>query len=366
MRTSPPLIVLVFLLTACAGGPPPFDPDGWVELDADRAGGFQTALENARAEQGLAGMAMAVAWRDTQELWVGTSGMSDIEASQAWTPEQTFRIGSTTKPFTTAAVFQLVEGGVIGLDDPIEQWVPGFWTGPTIRDLLGHSSGIVSYNYVGDFDDAQQYTPDALVQWAWDHDATLQFEPGSRWEYSNTNYVLLGLVIEAATGTSYEVQLQDRFLDPLGLDDTRLAGAGDVDARLVRSYEGDPPADITGSADPSMGWAAGGMVSTPADLARWQVALNSGAVLSDESYARMSTPGGLTGEGESEYGLGAFVEAEDGLVIVGHTGGIAGYQTFAYYLQDPGVALVLMSNTLPTDLRAASQHGWAEILGLEL
>lgn len=352
------------LAVACAS-PEPYDPTApWTDVDAAHAAELQAALEGAQAEQGLPGLAMAVAYRDTHEMWVSATGYADLDAETEWTPTDTFRIGSVTKTFTAAAVFELVEDGVLTLDDPVEQWVPGWWEGPTVRHLLGHASGIVSYNYVGDFDGSAAWTPEELVQWAWDHDSSLRFAPGTDWEYSNTNYVLLGLVIEAATGRSYADNLGARFLDPLALDDTRLALAGDTDPRLVNSYAGSPPVDNSDADDPSMGWAAGGMVSTPRDLARWTVALFGGGVLSEDSHALMVTPGGLTGPDESEYGLGAFVEGDGDDVIYGHTGGISGYLTFAYYLEDPGVALVVMSNRNPTDLRAASTWGWAAILGI--
>lgn len=357
---------VLFLAAAPALGCSSYDPDApWTTVDDARATELQRALESARAEQDLPGLAMAVAYRDTHEIWVSADGLASLEPEAAWTPQNTTRIGSVTKTFTTAAVFQLVEEGVLDLDDPIERWVPGWWEGPTVRHLLGHSSGIVSYNYVGGFDAARPWTPEQLVQWAWDQEPTLRFEPGTDWEYSNTNYVLLGQVIEAATGRSYAEVLAARFLGPLALDDTRLAGSGDVDPRLVRSYEGAPPTDISDSADPSMGWAAGGMVSTPEELARWTVALYGEDVLAEGSHALMVTPGGLTGPDESQYGLGAFYEGDGKDVIYGHTGGIAGYLTFAYYLEDPGVALVVMANRNPADLRAASSWGWAAILGVD-
>lgn len=351
---------MLILLLGCTRPLPPLDGP-WDAVDADTAATLQSALEAARAEQGMPGLAMAVAFREEHTLWVGTDGLADVEAGRAWVPDDTFRIGSVTKTFTTAAVFQLVEEGVLGLDDPIEAWVPGFYAGPTLRHLLGHSSGIPSYNYIGDFDASQPWTPTALVQWAVDHESALHFEPGTQFEYSNTNYILLGLAIEAATGQSYEDVVNERFLAPLHLDATVLAHSGDP-APTVRSYDADG-VDVTGDADPSMGWAAGGLVSTPADLALWQLALHE-SVLSAESWEAMTTPGGLTGPEESEYGLGAFHEGDGTLDIYGHTGGIAGYATFAYILDDPRVALVVMSNEQPTDLRAASIWAWSAILDL--
>jgi D-alanyl-D-alanine carboxypeptidase len=355
------LSLLLLSVAGCAS----YDPDApWTAVGDRQAARFQAAVEGARAEQDLPGLAMAVAYRHSHQVWAGATGMAELDPDVAWQPSSRSRIGSVTKTFTTAAVFQLVEEGAITLDDPIERWVPGWYEGPTVRHLLGHSSGIVSYNYVGSFDGSRPWTPEELVQWAWDNERTLRFEPGTDWEYSNTNYVLLGLLIESVTGQDYGTVLESRFIDPLALADTRLALTGDSDPRLVRCYTGAPPDDITDRDDPSMGWAAGGMVSTPEDLARWSASLFGGEVLSAESHALMVTPGGLTGDDESEYGLGAFYEGDDQDVIDGHTGGIGGYLTYAYYLEDPGVALVVMANQEGTDLRAASTWGWAAVLGV--
>lgn len=362
-------IVLALGLAACSGEHPdaataPAEAT-WREVPAARAAIFQRELEEARAEQNLPGLAMAIAFRDSRELWVSATGLSNLDAQTAWVPSDESRIGSVTKTFTAARVFQLVEEGVLSLDDPLEKWVPRWYHGVTLRQLLGHTSGIVSYNYVGSFDSARPWTPDELVQWAFDHEPTLRFTPGTRWEYSNTNYVLLGLVIEAATGHAYGDELRSRIFGPLGLDDTRLASSGDDDPRLVRSYTGTPPVDNSASADPSFGWAAGAVVSTPRDLATWTVALFGGELLSAESLGSMTTPSSVTTPDQEQYGLGAFIESDGEHTIVGHTGGIAGYASFAYYLDDPPAALIVLSNWEGTDLRAASSYGWAAILGIE-
>ncbi len=346
----------ILLLAACSSG-----SGSWNGLDDAKIAELEVALESARAEQNLPGLAMAVATPD--DVWVGTTGLADTATDRAWAHDDLFRIGSVTKTFTTAAILQLADEGALTLDDPVQQWVPGYWQGPTIADLLGHSSGIASYNYIGNFDGSAQWTPTELVEWAWDLEPELHFEPGTDWEYSNTNYVLLGLIIEGATGQSYEAVVSERFTGPLGLDATRIAQAGEQPEALVHSYD-ELGQDITWNQDASMGWAAGGGESTPEQLARWTVALHGGDVLSDERHAYMVLPAGLTGQGESDYGRGAFYESDGELTIYGHTGGIAGFQTYAYYLEQHEVALVVMSNQAPSDLRAASTWGWAAILGL--
>jgi D-alanyl-D-alanine carboxypeptidase len=213
---------------------------------------------------------------------------------------------------------------------------------------------------------SQPWTPEELVQWAYDNEPELRFEPGTAWEYSNTNFVLLGMVIEKATGQSYGDVLRTRLFEPLDLD-MRLALSGDDDPNLVRCYEGSPPVDHSDAADPSFGWAAGGIVSPPTDLARWTIALYGGELLSAASLEAMTTKSGISAPNQEDHGLGTFIEDDDGsgLVLVGHPGGIGGYQSCAYYLQSDEVALIVMINRIPADIRAAATHGWAAVLGVE-
>lgn len=335
----------------------------WKPVDATLASKFQAALEAARAEQDLPGLAMAIAYRDSRELWVSATGFSNLATKTPWLPSNESRIGSVTKTFTTAIILQLSEEGRLSLDDSIESWVPGWYAGPTLQHLLGHTSGIASYNYVGSFDMSKPWKPEELVQWAYDHEPELKFAPGTKWEYSNTNFVLLGLVIEKVTGQSYADALYTRLLEPMDLD-MRLALSGDDSPKLVRSYSGSPLVDYSDAADPSMGWAAGGIVSSPTELARWAIALYGGELLSSASLEAMTTPNGVTTPEEEDFGLGTFIESDGEHTLAGHTGGIGAYQSYAYYLEDKDVALVVLSNQLPTDLRAASSHAWAAVLGI--
>ncbi len=367
-----PLLGAAALFAGCSGssedvGAPKTARCDWQPVDSALAATLETELEEARADQDLPGMAMAVAYRDTCKLWVSATGMSDLAAQTPWTPTNQSRIGSITKTFTTALVMQLSEEGVLNLDDPIEKWVPGWYTGPTLRHLLGNTSGIASYNYVGSFDHARSYEPQELVQWAFDHAPVLHFEPGTQWEYSNTNFVLLGLVAEAAMDQSYADALQSRLFNSLELSDTRLAVAHNDSPRLVRCYQGTPPRDVSGLADPSSAWAAGAITSTPSDLAKWTISLyGSNDAVSQSSLELMTTKNPVSGQsGQEPYGLGTFVEGDGVQTLHGHTGGIAGYMTSAYYMPDKAVAVVVMSNLHGTKLRAASAYGWAVVLGVD-
>ncbi len=322
------------------------------------------ALERAVDELELFGAAMAVEF-EGGETWRFASGLSRVETMEEWEPGRSIRIGSVTKTFTAALIFLLVEDGVLTLDDPLEVWAPGYYDGLglTLRHLLSNTSGIVSYNYVGSFDDTRPWAPEELAQWAVEHEPALRFEPGTEWEYSNTNFVLLGLVIEAATGTSYEEQFEARLAGPLGLTRTYVAGSGDMNPALVDCYDRDG-SNTSARADPSFGWAAGAAVSTPEELARWTSALYGGEVLSASSLELMTTQLVLADGTTQDYGLGAFVERDGDDALFGHEGGIGGYITYAFYWEADGIALVAATNTFDTDMRALAGYGWSALLGL--
>ncbi len=340
--------------------------EGWGNVDDATASGMQDQLDDAVTELGLIGAAFGLAYTDERQLWSGAAGHARREDAELWTPGRSVRVGSITKTFTAAAILQLVEEDSLSLDDPLEAWVAGYYDGlgVTVRHLMTNTSGIASYNYVGSFDDGRPWIPAELVAWAVAHEPELRFEPGSAWEYSNTNWVLLGLAIEAVTGRSYEEEIQRRFLDPLALRDTYVAASGDANPAIVDCYDA-AGENVTGRVDPSFGWAAGAMVSTPADLARWGAELYGGRLLSAESMELMLTPATLNdGSPVPDYGMGAFIEDDGTNAIYGHTGGIGGYLTYLYFWRADRIALVVSVNQMETDLRELAGYGWTTPLGL--
>ena len=337
----------------------------WSE-ETGKAPSFQAQLDKAVQILELPGAAMSAVSVGDRTIWSGASGHEDLAKETAWSPQARFRIGSVTKTFTTALLLQLVGESVVSLDDPLETWVPGFYDGlgVTLRHLVTNTSGIVSYNYVGSFDDTRPWTPQDLVEWAVANEPSLRFAPGSKWEYSNTNFVLVGLVIEAATGLSFEEALDQRILGPLGLTETYLAGSGDSHPDLVPCYDA-AGTNITGKADPSFGWAAGAIVSTPADMARWAGALYGGGFLAPDLLSLMLTPSITTEDRGVDYGMGTFIEDDGSNAIYGHTGGIGGYLTYMYFARNQKTAVVVMTNVLETDLRELSAYGWSVVMDFE-
>jgi D-alanyl-D-alanine carboxypeptidase len=233
--------------------------------------------------------------------------------------DQRFRIGSVTKTFTAAIVLQLVAEGRLRLSDTLERHLPGVLpagTTITIRQLLNHRSGLANVtDYRSWLEQASRSAstrPIDTLRFA--ASQPMAFRAGSEWGYSNTNYIALGLVIEKVTRESYREQLEQRLLEPLGLESTELPRT-----RRVRGLN-DP------GENPNLAWAAGGLVSDTDDLARFFSALLSGQVLSEESLSSMKQtvvidPATLAG------GLGIFATVLECGRFWGHDGGILDYAT---------------------------------------
>jgi D-alanyl-D-alanine carboxypeptidase len=313
--------------------------------------------------------------RTGQRTWQGASGLGDLRARRPARPSDRFRIGSVTKSFVATVVLQLVGEGRLRLDDSVKQWLPGAVPGGqriTIRQLLNHTSGL--YNYTDDLlaplrakptlEDYQRlqtrsYTPQALVTMATRHRPV--FPPGTGFSYSNTNYILLGLLVERITGDPLAAQLQQRILQPLGLGDTELPvtqrrirgphihGYAPLDRAWIPS---DGPAglvDVTQD-NPSWAWAAGAMVSSAAVLARFYQALLGGRLLGPDLLKAMQTTVGASGQlgPGAGYGLGLMRLALGcGGQVWGHGGEIPGYATVAFSTPDAARQLVLTDNLLP-------------------
>jgi D-alanyl-D-alanine carboxypeptidase len=254
---------------------------------------------------------------------VGTAGSSRPSA------DDRFRIGSVTKTFTAAIVLQLAEEEKLRLDDALDEHLPGVVPRGeeiTIRHLLGHRSGLVNFTEYASWlrraSRSSSTRPIDTLRFAASH--PLDFEPGSRWSYSNTNYIALGLIIEKVTGQQYAHELEERLLGPLGLDRTELP----TTRRL-------PDLDDAGE-NPSVPWAAGSIVSNAHDLSLFFSALLSGELLSDASLAGMKRTAGRPS------GLGLFSTHLPCGGFWGHPGSILDYATLVN-ARDDGERVAVIS-----------------------
>nr|WP_310376427.1 serine hydrolase domain-containing protein [Catenuloplanes atrovinosus] len=299
-----------------------------------------------------------------------TAGVGDL-ASKARVPVNgRFRVGSTTKTFTAVTVLQLVGEGKVGLDEPIETYLPGLVRGDgidgrsiTVRQLLQHTSGLPNYTAImgGDWFGIQHryYEPYELLNIALAHPAG--FKPGTRWEYNNTNYLLAGLIIQRVTGRPLAEEITNRIIRRAGLRDTYFPPVGEQEIRGAhpngyhRPAPGAPLRDIT-DLDPSWAWAAGQIVSTPRDINAFFRALLGGKLLGTAELAQMRTtveaPGTWAG---ARYGLGLFsTPLTCGGLVWGHGGDIPGFESRGGATDD-GRAVTVVVTALP-ESEPAAQH----------
>lgn len=300
---------------------------------------------------------------------VMTSGVPNRTNGDSIGKNDRVRIGSVTKTFTASLVLQLAAEGKVDLDAPIEQYLPGLLHGSdmdgsdmdgsgtdgsaiTVRQLLQHRSGLPEFagepgadEWIAANED-QTLTPSAAVAIALGKPA--QFAPGTSFVYTNTNYIVLGMLVESVTGRSYADELQSRILDPLDLEDTYLPAAGERDIRgdhLTGYQDLDGGLTDVSRTEPSIPWSAGAMVSTGTDLNAFWRALLDGQVVPAEQLAEMTTPqvGATEAEGLG-YGMGVgATELPCGVTYTGHSGGIYGYYTLSGATPDRAFTVTLTS-----------------------
>lgn len=327
---------------------------------------LQQMLDAQVAEVGAPGATLTVSLPG-QPLWGFATGMADIEGGRAMVPEDRFGIGSITKTFTAAVVLQLRDEGVLSLDDTLERWYPGYPRGEliTLEHLLRHMTGIYDVAYhpevVGD--PSRDWEPEALV--ALTASEPPLFEPGQDYSYSNTNYFLLGLVTEAATGNTWEHEVRSRLLDPLALGDTFLptveVPTGGLDGVAHGYFVSD---DWTEHMSPTTGWSAGSMLSNGPDLVAWLAALLLGSVLSEASREEMKTPTELPDGRLYGYGLGLVLRShDDGFANKpGHDGDAIIYRADAFYLPAQDISVVALVNAFPHEARPIADATWEIVL----
>ncbi|MBQ0983438.1 beta-lactamase family protein [Streptomyces sp. F63] len=284
---------------------------------------------------------------DRHGAWNASSGVADLETERPRLPKDRFRVGSITKTFVATVLLQLEAERRIDLDDTVEKWLPGVVRGQgndgrtiTVRQLLNHTSGLFDYTSDAAFAEKlfgpgflehryDTWTPEQLVSIGTSHEP--DFAPGTGWNYSNTNYVLAGMVIERVTGEEYAEEIERRILRPLRLRATTVPGTDpDMPRPHGRAYStlgGDPEEKIydTTELNPSIAGAAGEMISTTGDLNRFYRALVRGKLLPDRQLKAMLTTVATGEEGLERYGLGIYPQTLScDVTIWGHSGGIHG------------------------------------------
>src|SRR5436305_5493534 len=286
--------------------------------------------------------------RGSDTLTYGAYGLADIDARRAPTANTIYEIGSITKQFTSAAIMKLVEQCRVRLDDDLSRYVPQFplqGRKVTIRQLLNHTSGIHSYTSEPAWRKTwnDELSPDAIIKFV--AADTFDFAPGSAYRYNNTGYVLLGMVIEKASGQKYAKYLDAQFFKPLGLRQTSYCPSKTTDPAFALGYSKGPSSTVRAQfMDLSHPFAAGALCSTVGDFAKWQRALDGGKVVSPASYALMSSQDTLNSGRKINYGFGLVPGMFNGHKTVSHTGGIPGFASAATYVPDDSLSIVVFTN----------------------
>lgn len=370
-------LLTAVLVAGCAstvGTAPSGSPSPAPSAAPDYSAALSTQIPQAMDDNAIPG-AVVLIQSPTRGDWSATFGTAELGAEVPLSLDDSFRIGSNTKTMTSTVILQLVQEGRLSLEEPIATFRPDVPNGEniTIAQLSEMRSGLVSYS----FDPAFNATLDAEPQKAWTPDELLeiafaypvQFEPGTQYDYSNTNIVLLGLVIEQLTGMSASEAFQERIFQPLGLEHTSLpvntdsaiptphpqgyqfgTNVATIDsyavpaAELPAALDGTLPPINETDANPSWAWTAGGAISTVDDLAVYVKALATGGLLDEPTQKlrldsiRPTVDGAAGGVG---YGLGI---AEFAPGIVGHDGQLPGFSTFMVYNINTDETIIIGTN----------------------
>ncbi len=342
------------------------------EKQPDVGAALQELLDEQVKTQGILGMVMAVRLEDGTVV-SKSSGYLEPDEKDAWTMDTQSALGSITKTFTAVVIMQLIDEGKLSLDDTIDSWFPDQPNSNniTLRMLLSHTSGIANYisgENVMDSKWTEEWSPLELVAEA--NKLEPVDEPGSEVaHYSNTNYILLGLVIEKITGNNWEDEVRSRIIEPLELKNTTFLGeAGVWDGSMVLGYakaEGGyiSSLEFPSYPHPSTTWAAGAVVSTLSDLMTFSSALFDGTLVSKETLAIMAAPVGTEVETGMLWGLGgATLESLPGGFGMG--GDIPGYHAIFIGLQNSKVVVAALVNTQEGDVIAPSIMALEYLLSL--
>lgn len=307
------------------------------------------------------GVVLAVV-RDGRVVKERGYGLANVELNVPATPHSVFEIGSITKQITAAAVMLLVEEGRLALGDPVSKHlpdVPPAWEGVTLRHLLTHTSGIKNYTGLRGFELTERLKRADFVRLIGTH--PLGFRPGDSHAYGNTNYNLLGFVIEQASGKPYWTFVEERIFRPLGMNST-----GDRDPRRIVAgradgYEWEDGRLVGRDYDLTDVFSAGATVSTVGDLVKWDAALGGERLLKRSSLERLWTPAQLNDGRPLTYGLGWYVETLRGRRVVRHNGQTAGFAASITRYPDDRLTVIVLTNLGTIGLAGRINQGVAKL-----
>jgi CubicO group peptidase (beta-lactamase class C family) len=312
-----------------------------VVVRADRVDDFVVETMN---RQRVPGLSLAVV-RDGKVLKAQGYGIANVEHQVPAKRETIYQSGSVGKQFTATAVMLLVEDGKLALDAPIRTYLPGTpksWSKVTVRHLLTHTSGASGFyhevNLRGD------YTEDQQLQLAFD--TALDFAPGEKWQYSNTGYLVLGVVVSKVSGEFYGDFLRKRVFEPLDMKTARIISEADIipnraagyrflDGELKNQEWVSPTVNTTGD---------GALYLSVDDLIKWDAALSTEKIFKKQSLDTMWTPAKLNDGKATNYGFGWFIETVNGHKVIHHGGAWQGFTTYIRRYVDDRLTVIVLTN----------------------
>jgi CubicO group peptidase (beta-lactamase class C family) len=307
--------------------------------------------------------------RDKEVLFSKGYGSANLEWNIPNGSSTKFRLGSITKQFTAAAILLLEEQGKLKVEDPIRKYLsgaPATWEKITIFHVLTHTSGIPSITNSPEYPKIEPFPMTPAENLAKVSDKPLEFNPGEKFNYSNSGYILLGCLIEKVSGQSYQEFIQKHIFTPLGMTDSGYDSNSEIIPHRASGYSpgGKGPVNA-GFVHMSIPFSAGALYSTTEDLLRWESGLFGGKLLSAASLAKMTMPF------QNNYALGLSVADNKGRKVIGHGGGIEGFNTYLAYYPDTRITIVVLGNlngSAPEQIAGALgslAHGEALVLPTE-
>jgi CubicO group peptidase (beta-lactamase class C family) len=299
----------------------------------------QIVLSFATARQFMGSVLVA---RGDEVLFDKSYGMANLEWNVPNTTTTKFRIGSITKQFTAAAILLLEERGKLSTGDPIKKYMadaPVAWEKITVFHVLTHTAGIPSFTSFPDYPQKSLSPMTAGQLVAWFKDKPLDFEPGTKFSYSNSDYVLLGYLIEKISGETYEKFLKGNIFNPLGMNDSGYDSNTAVIERRAAGYSPGPGGPVNaGYVNMTIPHGAGALYSTTHDLLKWELGLFGAKLLKPASLAKMTTPL------KDDYACGLIVRTTGGLKNIWHNGGIQGFNASLAYYPDSRITVAVLAN----------------------
>lgn len=376
LPTAPPASIPEIYPVPTLGLPPPAGAPAAI-LDQTTAATLDQTVKSVRAQGAFPGLAVSIVFPDGS-MWTGTAGSAVLSTRAPVTANTLFSIGSISKTFVAALALRLAQQGTIGLGDPLSKYLPTYPNAShiTLRELLDHTSGIHDVFTSPGMADAILSDPSRI----WTVDQVLAgigkpyFAPGHGYQYSNTNYILLGVAIEKATNQTIASLVRSEFLDPLGMKNTWFQPEEKVASTdFAQGYMGpwSKPRDISAgqemlpfNSEATVAGAAGGFVSTAPDLARWASALYGGGVLDEAELASMiDVSPTLPYTPTAPYGFGFEQTTISGRVAWGHLGHLDGFWSAMWYLPDSRITIVILTNDEWTSTQGVAAQFVRALLG---